>query len=362
MQHIHEMSKARIGIIGVGWWGTVGHLEPLAADPKTELVAVWSRTEQKARERAERYGVPRSFTDYREMIDTCEMDGVIVASTPNMHYEQACYALEHGLHVLMEKPFVLRAEHANTLERLARDRGLLLSVCHPLLFYPTVIQARSQIHEGVVGNILLITALFSQRVYDLYKGHVPERFHAPPERGDIPQPNATSYSDPEVVGGGEGHTQASHIVGAVLWLTGLQPASVFARMNYLDARVDVVNAMTVRFTNGALATIAANGLLPPRVASTQLQIQGDKGILGFDRMSGGVYVQTTENPRPYTLDMPGSGRIDGRAAVPKNYVRAILGEEELHVGTDVAINEARILDAAYRSAATGCEIEIESIV
>ena len=65
----HTMNKAKIGIIGVGWWGTVGHLEPLADDPKTELVAVWSRTEAKAKERAERYGVPHYYTDYRAMID-----------------------------------------------------------------------------------------------------------------------------------------------------------------------------------------------------------------------------------------------------------------------------------------------------
>jgi predicted dehydrogenase len=359
MQNTRETRKAKIGIIGVGWWGTVGHLEPLSDDPKTDLVAVWSRTECKAQERAERYGVPHYYTDYRALIDGCELDGVIVASTPNMHYEQARYALQHGLHVLMEKPFVLQAAHANELQRLAREQGLLLSVCHPLLFYPTVVQARNQIREGVVGDILLITALFSQRVYDLYKGHVPDRFHAPSERSDIPRPNATSYSDPAVVGGGEGHTQASHILGALLWLTGLQPASVFARMNSLDTRVDVVNAMTIRFTSGALATVAANGLLPPRVGSTQLQIQGDQGILGFDRMSGGVYVQTGKNPKPTTLNMPALGRVDGRMAVPKNYVRAILGEQELHVGTDVAINEARILDAAYRSATTGCEVDIE---
>jgi predicted dehydrogenase len=347
------MSKARIGIIGVGWWGTVGHLEPLAGDPKTELVAVWSRTEEKARERAERYGVPRWYTDYRALIDRCNLDGVIVASTPNMHYEQARYALERGLHVLMEKPFVLKAEHANELQRLAQQKGLLLSVCHPLLFYPSVVQARDQIRKGVVGDILLITALFSQRVYDLYKGNVPEQ-------DDRPRPNATSYSDPAVVGGGEGHTQASHILGALLWLTGLQPASVFALMNHLDAAVDVVNAMTIRFTSGALATVAANGMLPPRVGSTQLQIQGEQGILGFDRMGGGVYVQTADHPRPNTLEMPTSEPVDGRMAVPRNFVRAILGDEELHVGTEVAINEARILDAAYRSAASGYEVCIVS--
>jgi predicted dehydrogenase len=352
------MKKARIGIIGVGWWGTVGHLEPLADDPKTELVAVWSRTESKAQERAERYGVPRYYTDHRKLIDECGLDGVIVASTPNMHYEQARYALDHGLHVLMEKPFVLSAAHADTLQRIAQEQGKLLSVCHPLLYHPLVAKARDEIRRGTVGKVLLVTALFSQRVYDLYSGNVPAQLYRPSRKGNAPRPNASSYSDPAVVGGGEGHTQASHIVGEVLWLTGLKPASVFARMNNLDLQVDVVDVMTIRFTDGALATVAANGLLPPRVYSRLLQVQGDKGIVNFDTVSRSVTVQTGEEGEPRKLEAPMAEGFDARAAVPRNYVRAILGEEALYVETDVAINEAKVLAAAYRSAATGEEIEL----
>ena len=142
------MKKARIGIIGVGWWGTIGHLEPLANDTKTDLVAVWSRTEHKAKMRAKRYGVGDYYTDYKKMIDECDLDGVIIASTPNMHYEQARYALEHGLHVLMEKPFVLQAEHANALQHLAQERGLLLTVCHPILYQSMMAKARQEIQDG----------------------------------------------------------------------------------------------------------------------------------------------------------------------------------------------------------------------
>ena len=60
------------------------------------------------------------------------------------------------------------------------------------------------------------------------------------------------------------------------------------------------------------------------------------------------------------LETPAAKQVNGTAAVPRNFCRAILGEEELHVGTEVAINEARILDAAYRSAASGCEVWVES--
>lgn len=351
------MRKARIGIIGVGWWGTVGHLEPLSQDPKTELVAVWSRTEEKAKERAERYGVPRYYTDHRQMVDECELDGVIIASTPNMHYEQARYALEHGLHVLMEKPFVLTAKHANTLQGIAQEKNVLLSVCHPALYHPAMAQAREAIGQGVLGDVLMISAIHSQRVYDLYRGDVAEVFDRRPEGS--PCPNPTSYSDPAIVGGGEGHTQVSHIIGTILWLTQLQPTSVFAYMNNLDVAVDVVDAMVIRFASGALATVTANGLLPPGVTARQVQIQGDKGILSTDSISGSLYVFTDGEEGPRKMGAPTPIGQDARTAVPVNYVRAILGEETLYVGTEVAINEARILDAAYRSAASGQEVKIE---
>jgi len=351
------LKKARIGIIGVGWWGTVGHLEPLSKDPKTDLIAVWSRTEDKARKRAERYGVPHYYTDYQKMIDECNLDGVTIASTPNMHYEQARYALEHGLHVLLEKPFVLKAEHANMLQQKAQEKGLLLTVCHPILYQPLMTEARQEVRSGNLGDILMISALFSQRVYDLYKGDVTRFFHG--RSDDTPCSNANSYSEPAIVGGGEGHTQAAHIIGAMLWLTGLTPVSVFAYMNNLDLKVDVVDAMAIRFTNGAVAAVAANGLLPPGMSAVQLQIQGNKGILSFDSMNHSLYVQTEGDRGPRKIEPKTPDRHDTLAAVPNNFVRTILGEEELYVETDVAINEVRILDAAYRSAANSQEARIE---
>ncbi len=277
---------------------------------------------------------------------------MIIASTPNMHYEQARYALERGLHVLMEKPFVLKAEHANDLERLARRKGLILSVCHPWLYHPSMDEAREFIRQGKLGRILIISASFAQRVYDLYCGEVP------PRPAGVPTPNPSSYSDPAIVGGGEGHTQASHIIGTVLWLTQLQPTSVFAYMNNLDLAVDVVDAMVVRFAGGALATIATNGLLPAGVSNRNVQIQGDKGLLGMDSAGGVVYTFNDAQQGPVKSDPTRHGRVDSLGAVPRNFVRAILGEEPPHVEMEVALNEARILDAAYRSAASGQEEKI----
>lgn len=346
------MDKARIGIIGVGWWGTVGHLAPLSEDPKTELVAVYSRTEAKARERAEKYGVPRYYTDYRRMIDECNLDGVVIATTPNMHYEQALYALEHGLHVLMEKPFVLRAEHAEHLQQIAQEKGLRLSVCHPMIYPSWMAEMRQAIQGGALGNILTVSTIFSQRCYELYRGQ--EQFrHRPP---DYPSPNAASYSDPAIVGGGEGHTQTTHPVGIMLWLTGMQPTSVFAYMNNLDLPLDVVNSILVRFDGGTLGTVTTSGLIPPRGFVYQITVIGDEGTIIMDAATRSVLIRGKGDEQPRKIEFV---REDTLPMVPRNFVRAILGEEEQYVSTDVAINEVRIIDGAYRSAATGQEISFD---
>jgi len=349
------MRKARIGIIGVGWWGTVGHLEPLSKDERAEVVAVYSRTEAKAKQRAERYGVGRYYSDYRRMIAECKLDGVVIATTPNMHYEQARYALEHGLHVLMEKPFVFKAEQADDLARIAKEKGLLLSVCYPTCFYPWVIEGRRQVRAGALGNLLLINHMYTQRTYDLLQGNVPGMF-GEPKGDDAPRPNDASYSDPAIAGGGAGHAQLTHGIGETLFMCGLRPISAFAYMNKLDVAVDVVDVIVVRFENGALATFSATGKIPQGMSAYPTQIIGDKGILNIDswRRSAHLWVEGEQRPHEFAPE----GQVDIFSPVPGNFVRTILGEETLHVETSIAVNAVKILDAAYRSAACGQSIDI----
>ncbi len=349
------MKKARIAVIGAGWWGTQGHIEPLTHEPQAELVAIYSRTEEKARQRAGQHGIGRYYTDYRRLIDECALDGVVIATTPNVHYEQARYALERGLHVLIEKPFVLRADQADDLGRLAREKGRILSVCHPLLYQPVMELARQRLRDEL-GRILVVSASFAQRVLDLYRGDVPAMFRWVRDK-EYPLPNAASYADPAIAGGGEGHTQASHVVGAVLWMTDLAPQSVFAYMDPLDTPLDVVDAMAVRFSGGALGTITANGALPGGTYANRMHFEGEGGCLQVDVTAyGSTRVQMAAGSKRWAHEVP--HEIDTNAALARNFTRAILGEEEMRIGMDVALNEVRLLDAAYRSAADGLPVTL----
>ncbi len=350
------MDRVRIAVIGVGWWGTHGHLLPLSQDPAAEVVAVYSRTAAKAQAQAERYGVPRWYDDVERMLDECALDAVVVATTPNVHYPQAKLALERGLHTLVEKPFMLRAEHARELAEIAQQRGLLLSVAHPYLFNPTIMAARELVHERV-GPIVGVNALFSQRVIDLYRGDSGWLRRPWSTRPEFQPPNATSYSDPAVVGGGEGHTQASHLVGTLLWVTGLRPREVFAYMEQCDTRVDVVDALSLRFEGGALGTLMANGYVPDSVHTHDLTVFGQQGVvrLAWDNAGGRSALLLNGACEPITAE--GGGHT---AEVPRNFVRAILGQEELRTPASLAVDEVTILDAAYRSAASGAPAGIDA--
>jgi len=343
------MDRVRIAVIGVGWWGTHGHLLPLSQDPAAEVVAVYSRTAAKAQAQAERYGVPRWYDDAERMLDECALDAVVVATTPNVHYAQAKLALERGLHTLVEKPFVLQAEQARELATLASGRGLLLSVAHPYLFNPTIVRARELVLERA-GAIVGVNALFAQRCIDLYRGDSGWLRRPWSGRPGFQPPNATSYSDPAVAGGGEGHTQASHLVGTLLWVTGLRPREVFAYMENADTQVDVIDALSLRFQGGAVGTLMANGFLPDSVHTHDLTVFGQEGVLrlAWDNAGGQAALLVNGACEPITAQGGGA-----TAEVPRNFVRAILGQEELRTPASLAVDEVAILDAAYRSAASG---------
>ncbi len=106
---------ARIGIIGAGWWAAANHIPALKANPDCEIVAVNRLGASELAEIQRAFGVERGFEDYREMLASVEMDGVVISSPHVLHFEHASAALARGCHVLVEKPMTTtRAGRART--------------------------------------------------------------------------------------------------------------------------------------------------------------------------------------------------------------------------------------------------------
>jgi len=108
--------KVRLGVIGAGSFASRRHVPTIIKSPDAQLVAMCRRDEKMLNKMASHFGCQKTFTDYRQMLNSVEMDGVLVTTPHALHYENAKAALEKGLHVMIEKPMAVRAEEAHELD------------------------------------------------------------------------------------------------------------------------------------------------------------------------------------------------------------------------------------------------------
>ncbi|MBL8035273.1 MAG: Gfo/Idh/MocA family oxidoreductase [Leptospiraceae bacterium] len=118
--------KIRFGIIGVGHMGSY-HLSVVAGLATHDLVGIFDARQEQAKEKADLFET-LAFATYQELIRECE--AVTIAVPTHLHYEIARYALEQGVHVLVEKPITFDIAQAEELIGLAAEKKLILQVGH----------------------------------------------------------------------------------------------------------------------------------------------------------------------------------------------------------------------------------------
>ena len=120
----------KVGIIGTGWIAE-SHIESYLQMPDVQIVAAADWVEGKAEKFMERYGVKNVhfYRDHKELIDNePDLDAVSVCTFNTQHAAPAIYALEHGVNVLLEKPFTVTLDEAVEVMRAEKKSGKLLSI------------------------------------------------------------------------------------------------------------------------------------------------------------------------------------------------------------------------------------------
>lgn len=338
--------KARIAVIGAGWWGTEAHIPAVLSHPDATLVAACDRDPERLRTAAEAYDIPRTYTDHREMLASETLDGVIVATPHATHYAIARDCLNHDLHVLLEKPMTLFAADARDLVNLAAARHRTLMMGYPYLFLPEVIRARDVLRSGELGEVQYVTCTFASHVFNFFTGEMRPELSPTPYRVQGP---GSDYNDVSMTGGGEGHLQITHIAGLMFFVTGLRASRIHALMANHGLAVDLVDAMTVAFDNGALGMIGGTGNAG-RNHKMSLTVYCEKGCIDADTRRGAMVIRRHDGSDIPLGEFP---RPDLRTATTHNLIDVILGRAEAGAPGEVGWRAVELLDAAYRSAARG---------
>lgn len=117
------------------------------------IVAVSSRTLEKAKEKADQWNIPKAYGSHRELLEDEEVNIVYISAVNSQHYPLAKLALERGKHVVCEKPCTTTAAHTRELFALAREKGVFFMEAEKMLFLPTLLEVKKQIDLGKLGEI-----------------------------------------------------------------------------------------------------------------------------------------------------------------------------------------------------------------
>ena len=171
------MKEIRLGTIGSG---VIVHsiLDNVMRTEGIRLEAVYSRSRERGEALAAEYGAPKVYTDMDAFLADASVNVVYIATPNLLHYPQAKKALLAGKHVILEKPFCTRLEHARELAELAKEKGLMLVDAVPPSFGPNFQILKEQLPK--IGKVKLVMTNFSQyssRYDKLLAGELPNIFN-----------------------------------------------------------------------------------------------------------------------------------------------------------------------------------------
>ena len=120
-----------------------------------QIVALSSRTQEKAQEKAAAWNIPKAYGSHEALLRDPDVNIVYISAVNSQHYPWAKAALEHGKHVICEKPCTTSAVQTKELFALAREKELFLMEAEKMLFLPTLLEVRRRIGEGYLGDITM---------------------------------------------------------------------------------------------------------------------------------------------------------------------------------------------------------------
>ena len=320
------MAKKRLSVVLLGAGGNMrgAHLPRILGDGAVDVAAVADPVPEQAQLLMERAGrqIP-CYRDWRAMLEETSADCALV-STPHLHhYAQAKACLERGLHTLVEKPLVIRPSHAKRLLALAAERERALVVAYQRHWMPPFVYARELVRKGALGELRGVVGYVTQR----WTGFGGWRL------------------DPELAGGGMFMDTGSHLVAALLWVSGLAPKTVAAAFDNAKLAADVNGGVVARFDGGAIGTLTTTGNAARH--DERLTLSGSEGSLVLHLHQWQVRSMLLNDkpvapPKRIAPDTPD-------AALFRWARNGLKGYE----APDFAVQVARLTEAAYRSAAEG---------
>ncbi|MEL0329726.1 MAG: Gfo/Idh/MocA family oxidoreductase [Deltaproteobacteria bacterium] len=146
-----KVEKVSVGLVGLGMV-CESHLKAYSAHPDAEVLAVCDLDADRSKEIANKYGIPRTYNSYKQLLKDPEINTVDITTPTILHSPMALAAAMAGKNILCEKPFCLTLTEGQEVCEAARSKGVTLMVGESYIFMTSLKQARTLIEAGEIGK------------------------------------------------------------------------------------------------------------------------------------------------------------------------------------------------------------------
>ncbi len=266
-------------MIGGGIGSFIGGIHRIAAnlDGHIDLVCgAFSSDAEKCKATGEALYLPaeRCYDSYEKMIleekklsVDDRMDFVSIVTPNHLHFAPAKIAMEHGFHVVLDKPMTLTLAEAKELKSIAMPTGQMLCLTHTYTGYPMIKEARYQLSKNAIGKIRKVFVRYPQ-------GWLSTKLE------DSEQKQAAWRTDPKKSGiAGSMGDIGTHAFNLVEYVTGLKVTALCANINTVveGRQLDDDGAVLLQFNNGASGVLIATQVAAGEENNLTLQVYGDMG-------------------------------------------------------------------------------------
>lgn len=357
MQSYSKMEQSKIGVAVVGTgFGQKVHIPGLQAHPQTEIVAVYHRDLDKAKDIASANNIPHACNKIEDIVAIPEVQGVSISTPPFTHYEMAKTVLQAGKHLLLEKPTTLVASEARELYYLAGKKSAIAIMDFEFRFVPSWQMLAEMLSAEYVGQkrLIKIDWLVSSRA-DATR---PWNWYARKDQG-----------------GGALGAVGSHIFDYISWLFGpvgrlcaqlstsipTRPDPTTGEMKPVDA--DDTCTIVLELADGTPCQVCISSVTY-QGRGHWVEVYGDRGtlILGSDNQKDYVHgfrLWAAPAGKPLTeVEIPSrlnfsQNYADGRIApfirVVDNWVQGIDAGEAMTPGLREGVYSQLLMDLVHQS-------------
>jgi len=342
--------KVKVGIIGSQFQADIHAASFQILPEEAEVVAVASPTPGHPEALAKKYGIPRVFHDYREMLKEKDIEMVTIAAPNYLHAQMTIDIANAGKHVVCEKPLCMTLEEADEMIETCKKQGVLLLYAEELFFTPKYVKAKEMADQGAFGKIYLVKQ--SEKHFG---------------------PHAPWFWDVEKSGGGVFMDMGCHGIAFCYWFLD-RPAikSVYCQMGtYVHGDItkgEDNSICIIEFENGAVGLVedswARRGGMDDRI-----EVYGEGGVTYANLHMGNALPTYSEYGYGYAVEKAPSTKgwsypvfeelwNYGFPQEMAHFARCVRGKEEpIATGEDGRVVQ-EVLYAGYESARTGRKVEL----